>query len=102
IAENAALLVDPDSVDHIADGMARLLEDETLRDKLRAAGQERAKRFTWERTAAEVLSVLESISAEGKLAQSSAQPASVSQVHSTQDAIAAAFSKSSNAAITAK
>jgi len=102
IAENAALLVDPDSVDHIADGMARLLEDETLRDKLRAAGQERAKRFTWERTAAEVLSVLESISAEGKLAQSSEQPASVSPVHSTQDAIAAAFSKSSNAAITAK
>jgi glycosyltransferase involved in cell wall biosynthesis len=61
LAEGAALLVDPESVDEIAAGIVGLLEDERLRTKLRAAGLERAQRFTWHQTAAEVMGVLESL-----------------------------------------
>ena len=61
LAEGAAVLVDPDSVVDIAAGIVRLLEDQQLRAKLRTAGLERAERFTWQRTAAEVMDVLESL-----------------------------------------
>jgi glycosyltransferase involved in cell wall biosynthesis len=63
LAEGAALLVDPESVDDIAAGIVRLLEDEQLRAALRIAGLERAKSFTWQRTAAEIMAVLESLPA---------------------------------------
>jgi glycosyltransferase involved in cell wall biosynthesis len=39
----------------------RLLEDAPLRRRLRAAGLERAQNFTWQRTAAQVMDVLESL-----------------------------------------
>jgi len=61
LAEGAAVLVDPDSIEDIAAGIVRLLEDQPLRAKLRAAGLKRAERFTWQRTAAEVMDVLESL-----------------------------------------
>jgi len=61
LAEGAAVLVDPDSVDDIAAGIVRLLEDQPLRAELRAAGLKRAEQFTWQRTAAEVMDVLESL-----------------------------------------
>lgn len=61
LAEGAALLVDPDSIEDIAGGIVRLLEDQQLRARLRSAGAERAQRFTWQRTAAEVMDVLESL-----------------------------------------
>jgi glycosyltransferase involved in cell wall biosynthesis len=61
LAEGAALLVDPESVDDIAAGIVRLLEDERLRTQLRTAGLQRSREFTWQRTAAEVMEVLESL-----------------------------------------
>jgi glycosyltransferase involved in cell wall biosynthesis len=61
LAHDAAVLVDPESVDDIAAGIARLLEDQQLRARLLAAGLERSQRFTWRRTAASILSVLESL-----------------------------------------
>jgi glycosyltransferase involved in cell wall biosynthesis len=61
LAEGAALLVDPESVDEIAAGIVRLLEDERLRTQLRTAGLQRSQEFTWQRTAAEVMAVLESL-----------------------------------------
>jgi len=51
VAGDAAWLVDPTSVDEIAGGMTRLLEDGRLRDTLIAAGTVRADVFTWERCA---------------------------------------------------
>jgi len=51
VAGDAALLVDPDDVDAIANGLRWLLEDEALRARLRDAGRERAEAFTWEETA---------------------------------------------------
>jgi glycosyltransferase involved in cell wall biosynthesis len=50
-AGDAALLVDPDDVDAIADGMRRILSDQSLRERLRAAGPVRAAAFPWEETA---------------------------------------------------
>jgi glycosyltransferase involved in cell wall biosynthesis len=52
VVGDAALVVDPESVDAIVAGLARLLRDGAERDRLRALGRERAASFTWERTAA--------------------------------------------------
>ncbi len=50
VAGDAAVLVDPLDVGAIADGIVRLLDDETLARELGSAGRERAKTFTWERS----------------------------------------------------
>jgi glycosyltransferase involved in cell wall biosynthesis len=77
LAEGAAVLVDPESVDEIAAGIVRLLEDRQLRSEVRAAGIERAKRFTWQRTAAEVMGVLESLPREHRNTDEAANALSV-------------------------
>jgi glycosyltransferase involved in cell wall biosynthesis len=59
VAGDAAILVDPEDVDAIADAMLRLSQDESLRQKLIAAGYENVKRFSWEKAARETLDVLE-------------------------------------------
>ncbi|MCB2153581.1 glycosyltransferase family 4 protein [bacterium] len=51
VAGEAALLVDPDDLDDIADGMARLLTDQGLRADLVSAGHERITGFDWMDTA---------------------------------------------------
>jgi glycosyltransferase involved in cell wall biosynthesis len=55
VVGDAAVLVAADDVTSIAAGIARAATDATLRDRLRAAGPERARRFTWERAAHQVL-----------------------------------------------
>ncbi len=57
VAGGAAVLVDPMSVDEIADGIHRLSEDGALRDSLRKRGLEWARSFTWEKTAERTLDV---------------------------------------------
>lgn len=52
VAGDAAALVDPLDVDDIAAALARLLDDEGERERLRAAARARAATYTWERTAA--------------------------------------------------
>jgi glycosyltransferase involved in cell wall biosynthesis len=61
LAGEAALEVDPDSVEAIAGGLQRLVEDADLRESLGAAGRVRARLYTWERTAGTVLGVLEQL-----------------------------------------
>lgn len=56
VAGDAALLVEP-APGPLAEALERLLTDRTLRDRLRDAGLERARAFSWERTAAETLAV---------------------------------------------
>jgi len=63
VANGAAVLVDPEDVGSIADGLARLLGDASLREKLGAAGRRRAADFTWERAAAATHAVLRRIAA---------------------------------------
>ncbi len=49
--DGAAVFVDREDVDSIADGLRRISADESLRRRIAAAGSERARSFTWERTA---------------------------------------------------
>jgi glycosyltransferase involved in cell wall biosynthesis len=62
IAGDAALLVNPESVDEIAAAIHRLASDAVLRRTLGNQGLAHASRFTWERTARKVRQVLETAS----------------------------------------
>jgi glycosyltransferase involved in cell wall biosynthesis len=59
VAGDAALLVDPDEIDAIAEGLVRLFGDPDLRERLVAAGRERLATFSWERTAGATAEVLQ-------------------------------------------
>ena len=59
---DAALLVSAEDVDSIASGIGRVVADEPLRARLRAAGPERARRFTWGQAAKHVLACYERVS----------------------------------------
>jgi glycosyltransferase involved in cell wall biosynthesis len=61
LAEGAAVLVDPESVESIAGGIRRVLDDAALRSELVAAGRVRSRDFTWRRCASETLGVLERV-----------------------------------------
>ncbi len=50
VAEGAAMLVDPNSVESIRAGLLKIITDKDLRDSLRAKGYERAKSFSWKRS----------------------------------------------------
>ena len=58
VAGDAALLVDPNDLDAIAEGLVRLFGDPGLRERLVAAGRERLGTFSWERAAASTAEVL--------------------------------------------
>jgi glycosyltransferase involved in cell wall biosynthesis len=68
LAEGAAVLVDPESVDSIADGIRRVVDDRALRAELIAAGHERSRRFEWRRCAVETLQVLERVASKRRAA----------------------------------
>lgn len=59
IAQGAALLVDPLSVKSILEGLMQLVSDENLRNELKQKGYERAKQFSWLKTAEGTLKVYE-------------------------------------------
>jgi glycosyltransferase involved in cell wall biosynthesis len=59
LAGDAAVLVNPESVDDIATGIARLADDRMLRSTLIKKGIERAGDMSWERCAIQTLQVLE-------------------------------------------
>jgi glycosyltransferase involved in cell wall biosynthesis len=55
VVGDAALLFDPLDVEAIAASIRRILEEDELADRLRAAGRKRATRFTWEECARRTL-----------------------------------------------
>ncbi len=57
VAGDAALLVDPRSVEEIAAALTRILEDKGLAERLRAEGPRRAARFTYETCARQTVEV---------------------------------------------
>ena len=61
VAGDAAILVDPENVEAIAEAMRRVLAGPALAQELRAKGLERAKQFTWERCARETIAVYEKV-----------------------------------------
>jgi glycosyltransferase involved in cell wall biosynthesis len=61
LAGQVAVLVDPEEVESIADGMHRVVMDRCLREQLIGAGRERAKDFSWAKCARETMGVLEKV-----------------------------------------
>lgn len=61
VAGDAAVLVDPYDMESIAEGMFRVLRDPVFAAELRLRGLRRARSFSWSKTAATVLEVLEGI-----------------------------------------
>jgi glycosyltransferase involved in cell wall biosynthesis len=58
VAGDAALLVNPYNTEELTVALDALASEEKLREQLIAKGLERAKQFTWEKTARETLNVL--------------------------------------------
>lgn len=58
VAGDAALLINPESVDSIRDGLQRLLTDSDLREELVNKGKKQAALFSWKRTVDLFLGVL--------------------------------------------
>jgi glycosyltransferase involved in cell wall biosynthesis len=61
VVGDAAITVDPYSVEAIAGGLRRLLGDPALRRELGARGQRRARDFSWRRTALGTLRLYEQV-----------------------------------------
>ncbi|HTQ54304.1 MAG TPA: glycosyltransferase family 1 protein [Bryobacteraceae bacterium] len=64
VVGEAALLVNPENVFDIARGIQEALLDEDLRARLIAKGRTQAARYSWERTAGEVLEVYREVGVE--------------------------------------
>jgi glycosyltransferase involved in cell wall biosynthesis len=75
LSEGAAVLVDPESVESIAAGIRRVLDDSTLRGELIAAGRERSRTFIWSRCASETLRVLEDVAERRSRNRGTVRPA---------------------------
>jgi glycosyltransferase involved in cell wall biosynthesis len=61
VAGEAALLVDPDDSTSLADAIVKVISDSHLRAELIGKGKERAKLYSWERTAQETLKAYKSL-----------------------------------------
>ena len=61
VAGDAALLVNPEDVEGLGQAMVSVLNDATIQQSLRARGLAQAARFTWDRTAREVLTVYKQV-----------------------------------------
>lgn len=58
---DAALYFDPENIDDIAKTITKILEDEKLRQTMIKKGYEQIKKFSWEKSAKEVLNVLKEV-----------------------------------------
>lgn len=65
VGGEAALYVDPQSAEDIAEKLAKVLSDSKLRAEMTKKGYAQVKKFSWEKTAKETLEALEEI-ANGK------------------------------------
>ncbi len=57
----AGMMVDPYDVDALAEGLRALVDDENLRKELSIKGLERARQFSWDKTAARTLDILQGV-----------------------------------------
>lgn len=57
VAGNCALLVNPYCIDAIKDAILKIISDASLKNKLISSGKERAKEFTWDKCAQQLLKV---------------------------------------------
>ncbi len=71
IVDQAGILVDPEDVESIANGIRRAILDSQLRQQLITAGYDRVRHFSWEKCARQTLSILERVSHGGDVCESS-------------------------------
>lgn len=64
VAGKAALYVDPYSVDEIAQGIKKIITDQKLRTKLTREGFKQVKKFSWDKSAQQVLDIYHQVLAE--------------------------------------
>ncbi|MFM8552677.1 MAG: glycosyltransferase family 4 protein [Nitrospiraceae bacterium] len=65
VAGDAALLVEPENVEALGEALQRLVGDAVLRETLRTKGFERAKGFTWDRSARLTMNLYRELCATG-------------------------------------
>ncbi|HLX56750.1 MAG TPA: glycosyltransferase family 1 protein [Ktedonobacteraceae bacterium] len=65
VVGDAALLVDPRSINEIANSITRILESQQLQEELRQKGYQQAARYTWQKSAQKMLTVYRQVY-EGK------------------------------------
>ena len=75
VVGDAALTVNPTSVEELATALERILQDDQLRLGLHERGLQRASQFSWERCAKETLTVYERVAAALTPASESSRPA---------------------------
>jgi glycosyltransferase involved in cell wall biosynthesis len=68
VVGNAAVLVNPENVFEMMRALHRVLLDSALREKMRQRGYEQVKKFSWDRSAAEVLTGYEEVCGTRRLA----------------------------------
>jgi glycosyltransferase involved in cell wall biosynthesis len=61
VVDNAGIMVDPLNIDGLAEAIYNVLTNDGLREDMIKKGLERAKMFTWERTARETYKVYEEV-----------------------------------------
>ncbi|MEY2696961.1 MAG: hypothetical protein RL333_1099, partial [Pseudomonadota bacterium] len=64
VVGDAGIQIDPYDWEAIHAGFTSLIEDDALHQRLRQASIERAKTFSWQRTAEDTLKILRDLSAE--------------------------------------
>lgn len=66
VVGNAALMVNPENIFEISRALLRVLTDQALRERMKAAGLEQAQRFSWEASVSRMLKLYEQVVAEHK------------------------------------
>jgi len=61
VVREAAIMVDPLDAEGLAAAMERALRDQALREEMREKGLKQAAKFSWERTAREMLEVYRAV-----------------------------------------
>ena len=61
VAGQGAHLVDPHNLDEMADGLCKVYEDKDYRKQLIASSQQRAREFSWQKTAQETLQLYKNL-----------------------------------------
>jgi alpha-1,3-rhamnosyl/mannosyltransferase len=61
VAGDAAVMVDPEKTDELAEAVAKLLHDDLLREQLHHKGLQQAKTFSWQATARQTLDLYKKV-----------------------------------------
>lgn len=60
VVGDAGILIDPEDIEELSDAMEQMMDNEELREKLKKAGQKRAAKFTWKKSAEILMDVYRS------------------------------------------